>query len=164
MAWTAWTPGERIGPLRDDEVTRFLAEPWNARLATVGPDGLPHVTPVWYEFDPVARVFLVVGRERADWVGHIAANPAVALHVADDEHAEHTRVLVQGRAAIVEGPVAPAASPRIGELTRRLSVRYLGPAGPTYAERTFDRPRVLVRITGERWRTWSGREWHARYR
>ncbi len=60
--------------------------------------------------------------------------------------------------------MAPAASPRIDELTRRLSLRYLGPAGPAYAERTFDRLRVLVRITGERWRTWSGREWHSRYR
>ncbi len=89
-----WTPSERIGRLTDEEIARFLQEPWNARLATVGPDAVPHVTPVWYEFDPAVRVFLVVGRERADWVGHIAVHPAVALHVADDEHAEHTRVLV----------------------------------------------------------------------
>jgi PPOX class probable F420-dependent enzyme len=160
----AWTPSPRIGPLSDEETARFLAGPWNARLATVGPDGVPHVTPVWYEFDPATRAFLVVGRERAEWVGHIAANPAVALHVADDAHAEHTRVLVQGRASVVEGPVAPRASARIGELTDRLSLRYLGPDGPAYAARTADRPRVLVRITGERWRSWSGREWHRRYR
>lgn len=159
-----WTPGERIGPLSEEELARFLAEPWNARLATVGRDGLPHVTPVWYEFEAATRAFLVVGRERAEWVAHIAADPRVALHVADDEHAEHTRVLVQGRAIVVEGPVAPAASPRIDELTRRLSLRYLGPDGPRYAGRTADRPRVLVRIAGERWRTWSGREWHPRYR
>src|ERR671919_556476 len=152
----AWMPNERIGPLTDEELTRFLQEPWNARLATVGPDSVPYVTPVWYEFDPEARAVLVVGRQRAEWVAHIAANPAVALHMADDEHAEHTRVLVQGRAAIIEGPVAPDSSPRIGELTRRLSLRYLGPDGPAYAERTFDRPRVLVRIAGDRWRTWSG--------
>ena len=84
--------------------------------------------------------------------------------MADDEHAEHTRVLVQGRAAIIEGPVAPSASARLGALTRRLSLRYLGPDGPTYAERTIDRPRVLVEIRPERWRTWTGREWHRRYR
>lgn len=160
----AWTPSERIGPLGDDELVRFLAEPWNARLATVGPGGLPHVTPVWYEFEPAGRAFLVVGRERAEWVAHIRAHPAVALHVADDLHAAHTRVLVQGRAAIVEGPAPPAASPGLGELTRRLSLRYLGPAGPAYAGRTADRPRVLVRITGVRWRSWSGAEWHPRYR
>jgi PPOX class probable F420-dependent enzyme len=142
----------------------FLSEPWNGRIATLGPDGWPYVAPVWYEFEAASGVFLVVGRERADWVGHVRADPRVAFHVADDAHAEHTRVLVQGRAAIVEGPVAPAGSPRLGELTRRLSLRYLGPDGPTYAERTIRRPRVLVEIRPERWRTWTGREWHPRYR
>ena len=39
--------------------------------------------------------------------------------------------MVKGRAVIVEGPVAPSASPRLGALTRRLSLRYLGPDGPT---------------------------------
>jgi PPOX class probable F420-dependent enzyme len=159
-----WTPSDRIGPLSGEELARFLAEPWNARLATVGPDGYPHVTPVWYDYDPAAGVFAIVGRERAEWVGHVRAHPPAALHVADDEHAEHTRVLVQGRAEIVEGPVVPAASPRIGALTRAMSLRYLGPDGPGYAERTFDRPRVLVHLVPARWRTWSGREWHARYR
>jgi hypothetical protein len=84
--------------------------------------------------------------------------------VADDEHAEHTRVFVQGNARIVEGPVAPSASPRVLELTRRLSLRYLGPNGPAYAERTLGRPRVLVRLAPIRWQTWTGREWHPRYR
>src|SRR5512134_2351291 len=108
-------PG-RIGGLSDDEVTRFLGEPWNARIATVTPDGWPHVTPVWYEFLPEPRHVLVVGRERAEWVGHIRRTPRVAVHVADDAHAEHTRVLIQGVAEIMEGPVAPAGSPRLLEL------------------------------------------------
>jgi PPOX class probable F420-dependent enzyme len=157
-------PGNTIGGLADDEIARFLAEPWNARIATVTPDGWPWVTPVWYEFAPAPRHFLVVGRERAEWVGHIRRTPRVALHVADDTHAEHTRVLIQGRAEIIEGPVAPAASPGLLELTHRLSLRYLGPNGPAYAERTLGRPRVLVRIAPTRWRTWTGTEWHPRYR
>jgi PPOX class probable F420-dependent enzyme len=159
-----YRPSGKIGGLTEAEVAEFLTEPWNGRLATLGPDGWPHVTPVWYEFAAASRVFWVVGRERADWVGHIRADPRVAFHVADDEHAEHTRVLVQGRAAIIEGPVAPSQSARLGALTRRLSLRYLGPDGPAYAERTFDRPRVLVEVRPERWRTWTGREWHPRYR
>ena len=74
------------------------------------------------------------------------------------------RVLVRGKAEIVEGPVAPAASVRIGEFTDRLSLRYLGPNGPTNAARTADRPRVLIAITPERWLSWAGGEWHPRYR
>jgi PPOX class probable F420-dependent enzyme len=160
----AWEPTEKISGLSEAELDAFLAEPWNGRIATLGADGWPSLTPVWYEFDPAARVFLVVGRERADWVRHIRADPRVAFHVADDLHAEHTRVLVQALAEIVEGPVAPAASPRLAELTLRLSRRYLGPNGPGYAERTLGRPRVLVRLTPRGWRTWTGREWHPRYR
>ena len=159
-----YVPSAKIGGLTDAEAVAFLTEPWNARLATLGPDGWPYVAPIWYEFDAGTRTFLVVGRERADWIGHVRADPRVALHVADDEHAEHTRVMIQGHAAIVEGPTPPSASPRLGELTRRLSLRYLGPDGPVYAARTIDRPRVLVEIRPERWRTWTGREWHARYR
>jgi PPOX class probable F420-dependent enzyme len=159
-----WQPTDKIGGLTDAELAAFLAEPWNGRIATLGPDGWPYVAPVWYEYDPGPREFWVVGRERAEWVGHIRVDPRVAFHVADDEHAEHTRVFVQGNARIVEGPVAPSASPRVLELTRRLSLRYLGPNGPAYAERTLGRPRVLVRLAPARWQTWTGREWHPRYR
>ena len=160
----AFEPDDRIGPLDEATLVRFLAEPWNARIATVDRRGWPYLTPVWYEFDAAARVFFVVGRERAAWIDHIRREPRVALHVADDGHAQHTRVLVQGVAQLVEGPVAPASSSRIGALTDRLSLRYLGPHGPTYAARTADRPRVLIAIRLHRWRSWTGQEWHARYR
>lgn len=160
----AFVPDDRIGGLDEAALLRFLAEPWNARIATVDESGWPYVTPVWYELDAAARVFLVVGRERARWVAHVAREPRVALHVADDVHAQHTRVLVQGMAEIVEGPVAPSASARLGALTERLSVRYLGPEGPKYAGKTAGRPRVLIAIRPTRWRSWTGQEWHPRYR
>lgn len=160
----SYEPSDKIGGLSDAEMQAFLMQPWNGRIATLDAEGWPYVAPVWYEYEPASRTFLVVGRERADWVGHIRVEPRVAFHVADDVHAEHTRVLVQARAEIVEGPVAPAASPLLGELTRRLSLRYLGPTGPEYAERTFGRPRVLVRLAPVQWRTWTGGEWHPRYR
>lgn len=159
-----WAPSDRIGGLTDAELTAFLTEPWNGRIATLDAAGWPYLTPLWYEFDTATRDFLVVGRERAAWVGHIRGEPRVAFHVADDAHAEHTRVLVQAVAEVVEGPIPPAESPRILELTRRLSLRYLGPDGPAYAERTLRRPRVLVRLRPSRWMSWTGREWHSRYR
>ncbi|MBI4635898.1 MAG: pyridoxamine 5'-phosphate oxidase family protein [Candidatus Rokubacteria bacterium] len=160
----AFEPSDKIGGLSENELVRFLAEAWNARIATVTRDGWPYLTPVWYEYEAERRCFLIVGRERADWIRHIRETPRVALHLADDLHAQHTRVLVQGLAEIVEGPVAPAASPRLHALTDRLSLRYLGPNGPAYAARTAQRPRVLVRIIPSHWRTWTGQEWHPRYR
>jgi PPOX class probable F420-dependent enzyme len=160
----AYRPSEKIGALSEAEVARFLAEPWNGRIATIGPEGWPYIAPVWYEFEPDRRTFLVVGRERARWIAHIRTDPRVAFHVADDVHAQHTRVQVQATARILEGPVAPTASPTLLDLTHRLSRRYLGPDGPRYAERTLDRPRVLVRLEPVAWTTWTGGEWHPRYR
>ena len=158
----AYQPGEKIGALTDAEVAAFLAEAWNGRLATVAPDGWPYVAPVWYEFDGTA--VLIVGRERARWLAHIRTNPRVAFHVADDVHRAHTRVQVQATAVVLDGPIAPSASPGLLELTYRLSRRYLGPEGPRYAQRTIDRPRVLVRLEPVTWTTWTGPEWHPRYR
>jgi len=160
----SFEPSDKIGGLTEDELVAFLAAPWNARIATVTGDGWPYVTPVWYEFDLKTRSFLVVGRERAAWVAHIRHHSRVAFHVADDAHPQHTRVLVQAHAEIMEGPIAPARSPRLLELTHRLSLRYLGPDGPAYAERTVGRPRVLVHLEPPRWTTWTGGEWHPRYR
>jgi nitroimidazol reductase NimA-like FMN-containing flavoprotein (pyridoxamine 5'-phosphate oxidase superfamily) len=160
----SYTPSEKIGTLTDDEAVAFLEEPWTGRIATVDGEGWPYVAPVWYELERERRSFLVVGREASRWIAHIRVNARVAFHVADDLHAHHTRVQVQATARILEGPVAPTASPALLELTHRLSRRYLGPDGPRYAERTLARPRVLVRLEPVRWTTWTGQEWHPRYR
>ncbi|MDR7545563.1 MAG: pyridoxamine 5'-phosphate oxidase family protein [Armatimonadota bacterium] len=157
-------PPEKIGSLTEAELNAFLAQPWNGRLATVTPEGTPYVVPVWYEYDPAGRVFYVVARERSAYIEHIRHNPAVAFHVADDVHLEHTRVLVEGTAEILEGPVAPADSPRIRALAVKMTMKYLADRGPEYAQRTDRRPRYLIRITPRRWHTWTGREWAAKYR
>ncbi len=158
-----YTPPAKVGPLSRSELIEFLSRPWNARLATVTPENRPYVVPVWYQFEPDEWAFYVVGRKRSAYVAHIRVNPHVALSVADDFHREHTRVLVEGLAEVVEGPVRPNASPRLGELVLELSTRYLGPEGIRYARETMFRPRYLIRITPERLRSWTGPEWAPKY-
>jgi nitroimidazol reductase NimA-like FMN-containing flavoprotein (pyridoxamine 5'-phosphate oxidase superfamily) len=159
----AFTPSSKIGPLTAAEIDAFLAHPWNARLATVTPRHEPHVVAVWYRFDPEGRVFYVVPRARSIFVEHIKHNPAVALHIADDAHLEHTRVIVQGRAEIMDGPVAPEHHSRLRGLVLDLARSYLGERGPEYAGRTLGRPRYLLKIVPNRWRSWTGREWAPSY-
>ena len=156
-----YTPPSKTGKLDADELREFLRQPWNARLATVTPEGTPYIAPVWYEYDPDADVFYVVGRERSAYVAHLATNPAVALHIADDAHMEHTRVLVEGRATIEAGPVAPDAMPRLREMVNDMARRYMGPDGPRYAAATMNRPRVLIAITPTRVQSWTGGAWAA---
>lgn len=153
----------RIGGLSAQEMAEFLAAAWNGRLATITPEG-PYVTPVWYEYHPGDRTFDIVARARAAYVRHVQADPRVAFHVADDAHLSHTRVLVRGVAEILEGPIAPSRSPRIQALVATMVAKYMGAHGREYAARTDDRPRCLIRIVPRTVTTWTGREWHPRYR
>ena len=78
-------------------------------------------------------MFLVVGRERADWIrAHPPGSPRRPRRGGPTEHAEHTRGDGGGPRSDRRGPGRPVGSrPRLGALTRRLSLRYLGPDGPT---------------------------------
>ena len=69
---------------------------------------------------------------------------------------------VPARTRAATGAAVPVTSRTGTEGTAPVSVMP-GPAR-TRAELTAKRPRVVVRITPTRWRTWTGREWHPRYR
>jgi hypothetical protein len=157
-----YTPPQKTGKLTAAELEEFLKQPWNARLASVTLEGRPYVTPVWYAYDSAQEIFTVVVRERATYVEHLRHNPAVCLQIADDLHLEHTRVLVEGLARI-QPPVAPADDARLGDIVNDMALRYMGPDGPRYASKTFDRPRILVTITPEKVQSWTGGEWAERY-
>jgi nitroimidazol reductase NimA-like FMN-containing flavoprotein (pyridoxamine 5'-phosphate oxidase superfamily) len=159
----SYAPPDKIGKLNDAEILTFLAEPWNARIATTTPEGWPYITPIWYHYETDRRTFVVVGRENAEWVGYVRLNPKVALLVADDLHAEHTRVNVRGLAEVVDGPIAPADHPELAALVELMALHYLGPSGSDYANLTAHRRRIVIRIAPRHWRSWTGREWHHRY-
>jgi general stress protein 26 len=158
-----YTPLQKTGKLTAAELEEFLSQPWNARLATVTPQARPYVAAVWYAYDADKRVFYVVGRERSAFVEHIRHNPAVSLHIADDVHLEHTRVLVEGQATLGNEAVIPSTDPWLTELVNSMAARYMGPDGPRYASKTLDRPRFLITITPDKMQSWTGGEWAERY-
>jgi nitroimidazol reductase NimA-like FMN-containing flavoprotein (pyridoxamine 5'-phosphate oxidase superfamily) len=164
----SYVPPQKTGKLTAEELRDFLRQPWNARLATVTQEGRPYLAPVWYAYEAAQEgdalgVFYVVGRERSSYVAHIRHNPAVALHMADDVHLEHTRVLVEGQAVISQEAIAPLDDPWLRELVEEMARRYMGPDGPRYAAKTLDRPRVLITITPQKIQSWTGGEWANRY-
>jgi nitroimidazol reductase NimA-like FMN-containing flavoprotein (pyridoxamine 5'-phosphate oxidase superfamily) len=158
------SPPGKIGKLSLAEIDAFLAQPWNARLGVVTPESTPYIVAVWYQYDPTERVFYIVARAKSSYVEYLKRNPAVAIHVADDVHLEHTRVLVEGHAEIIEGPIPPEESPRMRDLVISLSRKYLGEKGTEYALRTMKRARYLIKVVPDRWHSWTGTEWGRRYR
>lgn len=145
--------------LTKDEIDRFLAGPVIARLATVQANGAPYVAPVWQHWD--GESMRVIPRAKSRFARHILGDQRVCVSCADDINPEHTRVTIEGRAEVVEGPVPLEGKTK--EIADEMAVRYMGPDGPKYASKTADRLRYLVRIQPEKITSWSGTEWHERY-
>lgn len=140
------------------EIDTFLAGPWNARVGCLTESGAPYVVPAWYEWD--GQVFWLVPRARAAWARYLQRDGRVSLCI-DQEEAPHRRILVAGRAEIVEPPNVKGRWVSIAE---RMALRYLGPVnGPRYLVPTLDRPRWLIRVRPEKMTSWAGGDWHPRY-
>lgn len=67
-----------------DPVRQFLQPPLVARIAVVGPDGYPHVIPIWYALDGDDLVFF--SSRTARKVAYIHANPKGAVTVGGEPY------------------------------------------------------------------------------
>jgi len=148
----------KSGKLTKLEIDELLAQPIISRIATVKPDGAPHVAPMWHQWD--GEALWVIPRSRAGWFENLKTEPRVCISCADDVNPEHSRVTIEGIAEIVEGPVGLVG--RVKEIADEMAVRYMGQDGPKYAARTADRLRYLVKVVPTKITSWRG-EWHPRY-
>jgi PPOX class probable F420-dependent enzyme len=117
-----------------EEVRPYFAAANYAHLATLLPDGSPHVVPLWVDVEGDQLVFLTVPGSRKD--RNIAADPRVALSVAQ---ADHPFAMATARGRVTER----IEGDRAWELIDRMAVKYTG--GP-YADRT---PRVVFAVEVE---------------
>lgn len=129
------------------EIDRFLAGPHIARVSTVGSDGWPQISPVWYTWD--GSGFLIVSKERTGLVKNLRRDRRCGLLV-DSPEVPYVRVSVQG--------IAKFLPPDFDFITpmREMVLRYFGPAGLDYAEATFGFPRVPFHVSPIRMASWNG--------
>ena len=105
-----------------------------AHVASIGPDGWPHVTPVWVELDGDDILFnTALGRAKSR---NLAANPRVGVSLTDPDDPEVSVAL--------RGTVVSMTSEGADDHDDHLNVKYNG------AESVKIRPegqvRVIVRI------------------
>jgi deazaflavin-dependent oxidoreductase (nitroreductase family) len=68
-------------------------------LTTIGRrTGRPHRIEIWFAAQDERLYLLSGGRERADWVRNLQANPRVTVELGDEMHAGAARVLRAGTA------------------------------------------------------------------
>ena len=148
----------KIGKLTVEEMEEFLAGNPFCRLGCLDSDGWPYVVPCWFEYH--SDGFYIIPRARSAWASHIQRDPRVFLCI-DDSTLYNRRVLVKGRAEIVE---EPNLGGKWVEIARRMSIRYLGERGPDYLEPTIVEPRWLILVHPLKITTWQGVQWAQRYK
>jgi PPOX class probable F420-dependent enzyme len=125
------------------EVESFLREPNVAALATVRPDGRPHVSPVWYEYD--GKEFIISTPRATQKLLNVSRKGFAALSI-------HTQSMPY-RHVIVEG-TARAGSPIDNVWRERVAIRYMGEtAGRAYVRDSGDLDFIALHIRPTKWNT-----------
>ena len=120
--------------LTEKQARLFLDRNFGA-VATIRPDGTPHVTPVWVDYDG-EHVLFNTATGRAKW-HHMQRDPRVTIEVyAQDDPYEYVTV-----SGTVELEVSDAANDHID----KLSEKYTG--NPKFQSHRPGERRVIVRVT-----------------
>lgn len=83
-------------------VRRFLSKPRTARLATVSPDGYPHVVPIWFMLDGNDIVF---GSDRGEHkVKNARARPKGAVVIGGEPTLDKAGYLIVGDLSVEDDP------------------------------------------------------------
>ena len=155
--------------LSADEREAFLDQPGIlCRIATIRPDGAPHVAPVWFIHD--AGEIVVTPRKESAWLEHIRRDPRVAVTI-DEEAGPYRKVTLEG---VARFRFDIGRDDEWRDLYRRIARRYVPEAGAEhYIQETIDQPRALLAIPFESskvatWRMPLPGEaytgiWHRRY-
>lgn len=101
------------------EIDAFLNGVHLARVATVRPDGRPHVAPIWYLWED--GCFYFEASRNAVKAKNLRTNPYIAITVDVTGGGLRLRyVILEGQAALIEDRVT------VKKLTERIYGRYVG--------------------------------------
>ena len=122
------------------EVRAFLLHATRTgKLATVRPDGRPHVVPIWFALDEDTLLFTT-------WhttvkATNIRSNPRVSLCV-DDENPPFAYALLEGTATLLDD------QEQLKLWATRIAARYMGPnLAEAYGNRNAVPGELVVRVT-----------------
>jgi PPOX class probable F420-dependent enzyme len=118
-----------------------------AWLTTVGADGQPASSPVWFVWEPDAERFLIFSRPATRKIRNIAGNPLVSLHLEGNGKGGDI-VTFEGRAELVEGPSYDEVPQAVNKYASNL--RGMGYTAESFAA---DYSQTL-RVTPSRVRAW----------
>lgn len=139
--------------MSDDEIERFVARSRTATMATIGPDGLPHLVAMWYAV--VDGQLWFETKAKSQKVLNLRRDDRITVLIEDGHTYDKLRgVSIEGHAVISDDP---DDSWRVG-----VSVweRYNGPYSDEVkpAVEAMMNKRVTVRVEPKRVRSWDHRK------
>ena len=129
-----------------EEIAEFLKLPLLSNLATLRPDGSPHLAPVWHLYD--GERLLILSSPSSVKVGNLRGDPRIGISIPRETE-PHGFVQVNGTAQLSE------------EWDRQvlwdMSINYQGEEeGNRYAEETYRSMEfVLIAITPDKIAGWT---------
>jgi PPOX class probable F420-dependent enzyme len=129
----------------DPAYKRLLDEPVTAVVAVLGADGLPNLTPVWFDYEgDTVLLNLATHRKKVNW---LRKQPAATFILVNPENAYHwLSIKTAVKREISEDD--PAEGQRVTDQLDRIWVKYTGNE-PPYGLRdpSFDERRVLFELS-----------------
>jgi PPOX class probable F420-dependent enzyme len=83
-----------------DEAREFLAKPLTARLATINPDGSPHVVPLWFKLE--GDDIIIISERKTAKVRNLKADPRAALNVGGDPATDKVAYMIRGEVSLAD--------------------------------------------------------------
>jgi PPOX class probable F420-dependent enzyme len=153
------TSGRAAIAMTGAETAEFLASQRKVQVATVGRDGAPHLTTLFYVVDDLGRLaFWTYGTSQK--VRNLERDPRVGCLVeAGEDYSQLRGVSINGRADLVREPerVVAIGSLVVARMFGVSSIDELGDLGRREVERQA-RKRVGVVVVPERVATWDHRK------
>ena len=139
--------------MTDEEIAGFLERSRTATMATVGPDGMPHLVAMWYALIDGAVWFET--KARSQKAVNLRRDPTITVMIEDGQSYNTLRgVSIDGHAEIVDDP----------ETTLRVGIsvweRYTGPYSDEmrpFIDQMMNN-RICVRVVPARMRSWDHRK------
>lgn len=135
--------------MSDGELAEFLTTTWTARVASMSPNGWPHVVPLWFVW---RQGTLFVNTTRGNrTVRNLEADPRAAVTIDDGEQYDELR------GAVLRGEMREldASNEDLGEVTAAFGEKYFGGNEPHFASW---RNRFFLRMEPERISSWDFRK------
>lgn len=125
-----------MAEMTQQEISDFLAESHVAHIATVRPDGRPHLTPISYiaELEDKGKAY-VMAPENTVKFRNVRRNPKVSLSVASDQR-PFDYVLLEGEGRLTKD--------NMEDVLERMCLRYYPERGTAWAQQLLAAGGLIV--------------------